>query len=218
MKVQIKIALWGLLISFLGSLPLGTMNIAATHISIEKGVSAGLIYAIGSMLAEVIIVRIALVSMGWLTGHQKVFRLLEYFTTGLLLVLSIGSFIAAYKMTGFTNVVPLMSVNPFLEGVILSVTNPLHIPFWLGWSSVLKTKGILESKPQQYNWFVTGIGVGTILGFMVFIFGGNYFVIQLTNHQSWVNSIIGIALLVTALVQLKKIVTVPVAVRYGKTM
>lgn len=218
MKVQIKIALWGLLISFLGSLPLGTMNIAATHISIEKGVSAGLIYAIGSMLAEVIIVRIALVSMGWLTGHQKVFRLLEYFTTGLLLVLSIGSFIAAYKMTGFTNVVPLMSVNPFLEGVILSVTNPLHIPFWLGWSSVLKTKGILESKPQQYNWFVTGIGVGTILGFMVFIFGGNYFVIQLTNHQSWVNSIIGIALLVTALAQLKKIVTVPVAVRYGKTM
>jgi threonine/homoserine/homoserine lactone efflux protein len=61
-----KVAFAGLGISFLGSLPLGTMNIAATHISIQQGTGAGLVYATGSMLVEVIVVRIALVAMDWL--------------------------------------------------------------------------------------------------------------------------------------------------------
>ena len=218
MKACIKILFWGLLISFLGSLPPGTMNIAATHISIAQGRWPAMGYAFGSMLAEIIIVRMALVSMGWLSGRQKIFRLLEYFTTALLMILAIGSFIAAYKMTGFSNAVPLLSFNPFWSGVFLSVTNPLHIPFWLGWSTVLMNKGILQPQPTQYNWYVAGIGAGTILGFMVFIFGGTYFVAKITAHQDLLNLAIGIILLITAVLQLKKIITVPVNVRYGKMM
>jgi hypothetical protein len=42
-----KVFCWGLVIRFLGSLPLGTMNIAATHIAIEQGTNAGLMYAVG---------------------------------------------------------------------------------------------------------------------------------------------------------------------------
>jgi threonine/homoserine/homoserine lactone efflux protein len=151
--------------------------------------------------------------------NHRIFQLLELFTTALILALAAGSFIAAYKTTGFNGSIPIgKSLDPFWTGVILSATNPLHIPFWLGWSTVLLNKKILLPNANHYNWYITGIAIGTILGFMVFIYGGNYMVGQITRHQNILNLAIGSVLLLTAIIQLKKIVTVPAAVRYGRKL
>ncbi len=195
------------------------MNITATHIAIDQGIKAGLIYATGSMLVEIMVVRLTLVGMNWLARRQKIFFFLEVITTGLLLLVAIGSFIAAYKMKAFSNaLLPGKFLDPFWTGAILSITNPLHIPFWLGWSTILLNKQILEPRPTQYNWFVAGIGTGTILGFMVFIYAGTYLVAQITKHQNILNWIIGILLLGTAILQAKKIIFVPAAVRNAKML
>ena len=209
---------WGMLVSFLGSLPLGTMNVTVTQISVQKGISDGFAFAAGSMIIEVIIVRIALVTMKWLAKQHRLFRLLEYITTSVILFLAVGSFIAAYKMTGFASSLPVQSVKPFWTGVLLSLTNPLHIPFWLGWSTVLMNKNILLPSSDQYNWYVGGIGIGTMLGFMVFIYAGNYLVLQIQQHQTLLNYIIGTVLLITAIIQVKKMIDVPASVRYNKTI
>jgi threonine/homoserine/homoserine lactone efflux protein len=218
MKKLIKIFWWGMLISFLGSLPLGVMNITATNISIQLGIKAGIIYAFGSMIVEIIVVRVTLVGIDWLTRRHRIFFFLELFTTALLLFIAIGCFIAAYEMKPFSGLVSAGSLNPFLTGALLSATNPLHIPFWLGWSTVLFDKGILKPSTFQYNWFVMGIGAGTIAGFMVFIFGGTYFVTRITQHQNILNLVIGIVLLITAFIQAKKIIVTPAAIRYAKMM
>ncbi len=218
MKKFLQIFYWGMIISFLGSLPLGVMNITATHIAIEQGVKAGLIYATGSMIIEIMVVRLTLVGMNWLSRRQKIFFVLEILTTGLLFLVAIGSVIAAYKMKGFSSALPGQFVHPFWTGVVLSLTNPLHIPFWLGWSTILLNKQILEPRPIQYNWFVSGIGTGTILGFMVFIYGGTHFVSQIVKHQNTINWILGIVLFGTAIFQAKKIILVPATVRYGKML
>lgn len=213
----LKTAGAGLAISFLGSLPLGTMNIAATHIAIEQGRTAGLLYALGSMLVEIIIVRVALIAMGWLAQRHKIFQFLELFTVSLILILSATSFIAAYKMTGFAGSIPFgPSLHPFWTGVLLSATNPLHIPFWLGWSTVLLNKKILLPGNKYYNWYITGIAVGTMAGFAVFIYGGTYMVAQITAHQNVLNTVIGLVLLLTAVIQLRKMLKVSAVLRYGK--
>src|SRR5881392_3083140 len=179
-----NVCFWGMLVSFLGSLPLGTMNVTVTQISVQRGIRDGFSFAIGSMLIEIIIVRIALVSMKWLAKQHRLFRLLEYITTSVILFLAITSFIAAYKMTGFASFFPIQTIKPFWTGVFLSLTNPLHIPFWLGWSSVLMSKNILKPSSRQYNWYITGIGLGTILGFSVFIYAGDLLVLEIQQHQT----------------------------------
>lgn len=214
----IKVFLAGLCISFLGSLPLGTMNVAATHISLQQGTRAGLIYSFGSMIVEVIIVRLSLMGMDWLARRHKIFYIMEIFTVGLMLLLATASFVAAYNMTGFSNSFHINNLPPFWSGVLLSASNPLHIPFWLGWSIVLLEKKILMPQKRQYNYYVFGIGNGTILGFMVFIYGGNYFVSQIINHQNLLNCSIGIALLITAILQILKMINEPASVRYGKML
>jgi len=209
----------GFVISFLGSLPLGTMNIAATHVSISQGTRAGWIYAIGSMLVEIIIVRITLTAMSWLLRKRRIFRLMELFTTCLLIAMAVGSFVAAYKMTGFTGSLPaFFSLHPFWTGVLLSISNPLHIPFWMGWSTVLMNKKILIASPVYYNYYISGIGAGTMLGFAVFIYGGNYMVKSITHHQTLLNMAIGSVLLLTALLQVRKMMMPPLNVSYNKSV
>ena len=215
MQKLFRVSFWGMLVSFLGSLPLGTMNVTVTQISVQRGVTDGFAFAIGSMLIEVLIVRVALVSMKWLAKQHRLFRLLEYVTTSIILFLAIASFVAAYRMTGFASSLPMQTIKPFWTGTFLSLTNPLHIPFWLGWSSVLMNKNILKPSPAQYNWYVVGIGLGTIFGFMVFIYAGNFLVLQIQQHQTLLNCIIGIVLLVTAVIQVKKMIAVPASVRYN---
>ena len=209
---------WGMLVSFLGSLPLGTLNVAATHISLEQGSRAGMVYAFGSMIIEVIMVRVALVGMDWLLKRHRLFHMLEMFTTGLLLVLTIASIIAAIRMSGFTSSIPSNALHPFWTGTLLSITNPLHIPFWMGWTTVLMNKQILQPQPTQYNWFITGIGMGTMAGFALFVYGGGYIISKVSMHQDLVNWVVGTVLFITFIVQFKKIISIPAAVRYARLL
>src|SRR5215470_704148 len=132
MQNLLRVSFWGMLVSFLGSLPLGTMNVTVTQLSVSVGIKAGFLFAAGSMIVEVIIVRIALVTMKWLATQHRIFSLLEYITTSVILFLAIASFVAAYRMTGFATSLPVRSITPFWTGAFLSLTNPLHLPFWLG--------------------------------------------------------------------------------------
>jgi len=211
-----RVFFWGMLVSFLGSLPLGTMNVTVTQISVQAGIRGGFVFAWGSMVIEVIIVRIALITMKWVTGQHKLFRFLEYITISVILFLSIASFVAAYKMSGFASPLPVRSLNPFWWGAFLSLTNPLHIPFWIGWSTILMNKDILRPVPAQYNWYVAGIGLGTLLGFAVFIYAGNFLVTMIQQHESLLNCVIGVVLLATAMIQIKKMIAIPATVRYNK--
>jgi len=213
MQKLLRVSFWGMLVSFLGSLPLGTMNVTVTQLSVSEGIRAGFLFATGSMIVEVIIVRIALVTMKWLARQHRIFSLLEYVTTSVILLLAIASFVAAYRMTGFATSLPVRSITPFWTGTFLSLTNPLHIPFWLGWSTVLMNKNILGPNPLEYNWYVTGIGVGTMMGFAVFIYSGSLLVNEIQQHQILLNSLIGIVLLVTAAIQVKKMATKAGSVR-----
>jgi threonine/homoserine/homoserine lactone efflux protein len=209
-----RVFFWGMLVSLLGSLPLGTMNVTVTQLSVHNGIKAGFLFAVGAMIVEVIIVRIALVTMKWLARQHKLFLLLEYVTTSVILFLAVASFVAAYKMTGFATSFPTRAITPFWLGVFLSATNPLHIPFWLGWSTVLMNKNILRPYKVEYNWYVSGIGLGTMMGFALFIYSGNFLVGEIQQHQTLLNCIIGIVLAITAAVQIRKMMKVPSAIRY----
>jgi len=207
MKIEIlKPGFWGMIISFLGSLPLGTQNIAATSISIQGGVRAGLFFAVGSMMIELICVRIALQMLSRLTQKMRMFNIFKWVTVLLLLILSYSSFMAAAEMKSFgNNIFTSTNIHPFLSGVLLSALNPLHIPFWLGWSTILVERNILTSSKQYYP-YIIGIGTGTILGFLVFIYGGHYMIERLNNHQTTINYTVGIILLITAAIEIYKLV------------
>ena len=202
----IKIFFWGMMISFLGSLPLGTLNVAAMQIGIQESIKDAMFFSLGSLLVEMIYVRISLVGIDWVRKQGKLMKAMEWITLGIVLALAIGSFVAAAKDGGETkNVLLNNNMHRFLLGMFMCAINPVQIPFWFGWSTVLFTKKILEPKHTQYNSYIVGIGIGTLLGNCVFIFGGKWMVQRIANSQQYLNWIIGGIFTLTALIQLIKI-------------
>ena len=201
----IKVFFWGMMVSFLGSLPLGTLNVAAMQISVQESVHNAILFSLGSLTVEMIYVRISLVGINWVRRQKKLFRYMEWITVAIVLALAIGSFAAAMKPHAAKNVVLNNNINRYALGVMLSAINPVQIPFWFGWSTVLFTKNILAPKNSFYNLYIVGIGIGTLLGNFVFIFGGKWIVTMLNGNQNLLNWIIGGIFTVTAIIFLIKI-------------
>ena len=204
MRLLLRIFFVGMLVSFLGSLPLGTLNIAAMQISVSSGIRAALLFSLGSLLAEVIYVRLSLVAMDWIRKQEKVLKVLEWFTLGIVLALAIASFYAAAHPTQEKNVILDSNLPKVILGFTMSAINPVQIPFWFGWSTVLFSKKILLPRADHYNTYIVGIGIGTFAGNLLFILGGRLIADKIHNNQHVLSWIIGGIFLITALVQMWK--------------
>jgi len=200
-----KIFTTGLFISFLGTLPLGTMNIAAMQISISDGIPPAMYYVFGALLIEMIYVRVSLVAMNWVFKHKNIFRWLEWISIVIILALAVSSFVAAADPVVKKNVLLSGGIHRFWLGVIMSALNPVQIPFWFGWSTVLFTKNILQHKNSHYNIYIAGIGSGTFIGNLVFIFGGRFIVDVLNTNQKILHWVIGFIFLITAIILMIKV-------------
>ena len=204
MSKLFRIFVTGLFISFLGSLPLGTLNISAMQISISDGIRPALLFSLGSLLAEVIYVRVSLIAMDWVRTQQKLFQFLEWITLLIVVALAVSSFYAASHPKVHKNVILSSTLPRFYLGLIMSAINPVQIPFWFGWSTVLFTKKVLLPKSSHYNIYIGGIGLGTLLGNGVFIFGGKLIADKLDRNQNVISWVIGGIFAVTALIQIWK--------------
>jgi threonine/homoserine/homoserine lactone efflux protein len=196
-----RIFFTGLLISFLGCIPFGTLNIAAMQISISDGISAALMFTLGAALVEMIYVRISLKAIDWVRKQEKLFKILEWAALLLVLLLAIFTFLSTPSDgDGYKNKLLSNTLPKFLLGFCMSAINPLQIPFWFGWSTALFSKGTLKPRHDHYNYYTIGIGLGTVTGFMLFIFGGKLLVNSLNANQRIVNYSIGAIYLITAIV------------------
>jgi threonine/homoserine/homoserine lactone efflux protein len=203
----IKIFFWGMIISFLGSLPLGTLNVAAMQIGIQESIKDAIWFSLGSLFVEMVYVRISLVGIDWVRRQQKLMKAMEWITLAIIAALAIGSFIGAARGGGGAkNVLLNNNMHRFLLGMFMCAINPVQIPFWFGWSTVLFTKGILEPRPSHYNCYIVGIGIGTLMGNCVFIFGGKWMVQRIANSQQYLNWVIGGIFSLTALIQFIRII------------
>ncbi len=206
MHPLLKIFFTGMLVSFLGSLPLGTLNIAAMQISVSDGVGPAMLFSAGSLLVEIIYVRISLVAMDWIRKQEKILKALEWLTLLIVVALAVSSFYAALHPSNKDNVILSSTLPKFLLGVVMCAVNPVQIPFWFGWSTVLFTKKILQPRKDHYNSYIIGIGLGTFIGNCIFIFGGLLIASRINNNQHILNWVIGGIFAITALIQIWRMV------------
>ncbi len=178
------------------------------QIGIQENIKEAIWFSLGSLLVEMIYVRISLVGIDWVRKQYKLLKIMEWVTLAIIVALAIGSFIAALK-TGTTGHVKNgfleLNMHRFLLGMLMCAINPVQIPFWFGWSTVLFTKKILVPQPGYYNIYILGIGIGTLTGNSVFIFGGKWLVDRIANSEQYLNWVIGGIFTLTAIIQLVKI-------------
>lgn len=202
-----KVFLAGMIISFAGSLPLGMLNVAALQLSLSDGYGAAFWFVAGCALVEMIYVRASLVVMDRILQRHAVFKALKWVSFFILLALALNALTQASR--GAVEVHSLLSwhgLHPFVAGVMLMAVNPMQVPFWLGWNTILYSRNILVARQSHNNIYPLGIGLGSLLGSAVFIFGGRLLAGMLGAHQNLLNWVLGLFFLMFAAMQLRKIV------------
>ena len=202
-----KAAIWGCGISWLGTLPLGTLNVAAMQVSVSEGLLQGIFFSLGVAFVEVLYVRLSVVGIKWIMKRARLLYYLEWAAVVIVLLLAAGSFWAAFQQEEEKSFLLKTNLPNFLLGISLSAINPMQIPFWFGWTTVLFSRKILADRADYYNAYTAGIGMGTILGLMVFVFGGAIMVKKLNAGQSTINLVIGGVFALTALILIFRILT-----------
>ncbi|GAO44397.1 putative RhtB family transporter [Flavihumibacter petaseus NBRC 106054] len=196
----------GLGISFLGTLPLGTLNISAMQLAVSESVKRALLFALGVALVEITYVRFSLKGVDWIMSHQQAFRVMEWITVAVFLLLGINSLIVAGRAAaGSKNIILNSKMPRFLLGMFMSAINPAQIPFWFLWSSYLMSVGLLKSSTLQFNLYTLGIGLGTCTALLLFIYGGRWIVGRLQTSQRTINLVVGLVFVLSAFIQLYRI-------------
>lgn len=212
----IQVFFTGLIISLLGALPLGTLNVTAMQISVQENTRNAINFSFGVAIVEIAYVRLSLKGMNWVMNNQKLFYALEWITVLLFIILAATSFITARKSRDQKNILLNNKMNRFFLGFTMSALNPVQIPFWFIWSTYLLSNGVLKPVEIQYNFYTGGIGIGTLIGLGVFIFAGKWLVNKLQASHRTINIVVGIIFIISAIIQLYRVINKPIGDQFKK--
>jgi threonine/homoserine/homoserine lactone efflux protein len=203
----LRIFFTGILISFIGALPLGTINLSAMQLAITDGVQPAVVFALGMIPPDIFYVLVTLLAMQWIQKQKTLFRALEWVTLSIVVALAAANFYAALHPAVQKNVLLSSTLPPFLLGMLMNAVNPLQIPFWFGWNTILFTKKLLLPKGSHYAFYTAGVSVGLFAGTAIFIFGGKLVAERISNNQNILSFVIGGIFTLTAFYQIWKMRT-----------
>ena len=169
MKV-LKNIFFGFIVSFLGSLPLGYLNIIGVEIISELGINSLVFYLFGIILVEAIVIYFTVIFTNELAENKKVMKGIEFFAVFFFLLIAYLFYAnSGQNFEGHNYLENYVHYSPFLIGMVLCGLNFLQIPFWMGWNLyLLNAKSIsLERKLKFY--YILGILVGTFFGMLAVI-------------------------------------------------
>lgn len=193
----------GVFISLTGSLPLGNLNVTATHLAAKESARSALWFAVGAVLVEMIYLRLTLSVIDSVLLHSSLFLKLQWATVVLLLALAAGSFWALRKPAHESkNILIENRMNRFVLGFLMSLANPVQLPFWAGWSTYLLAQQWIAKSSFGYNLFTLAAGAGTFGAMLAFIFVGRRFADLMNRNQKPVHWIMGMLFLSMAVLQL----------------
>jgi len=165
---MIKVFLVGLIFSFLGSIPPGTLNVCVLQLGLERKIGAALRFSLAVAIVEYPYAWIAVEFENLITSSPAVIQNFQLLTAVVLTVMGIINIWAAQRPTKFTTV---LSESGFRRGIILSLLNPMAIPFWIAYTAYFKAQGWIDlSSPLKVHLYVFGTSVGVMILLVLFTY------------------------------------------------
>jgi threonine/homoserine/homoserine lactone efflux protein len=188
----------GAMVSFLGSLPVGILNVSILQISLQKGLKSALNFAFACAIIELGYSYIAVRMTGALLDLAIYKYPIQLFS---IIVFLIAGIYYLRKKPSSQAVQHRMS--PFAQGIVLSIFNIIAIPFWLVYTTALSANHWIDiNSGTEIAYFVTGISMGTLLGLMTFALFSQRINKQFSLQSNLVNKIVGLLLIGSSLLEL----------------
>ena len=171
MKTLKNIAV-GFLVSFIGSIPLGFLNIIGYQIYLKYGLHSVIPYLFGVILVEVFVIYFTLIFANQLANNKKLTFYIEIFSILFMFLLAYSFHSQSNSNTSGEDLSQkYVSYSPFIIGVLLSCLNFIQIPFWTGWNLYLINNKMIIIENNTKHYYVIGTLIGTFSGMLALILG-----------------------------------------------
>ena len=170
--VDLKNIVVGFLVSFIGSIPLGYLNVVGFQVYEKSGLSPTVLYLLGVIIIEFFVIYFTLIFAKRLAANQKLNKYIEGFSVVFMFLLAYVFYSSANAKSEFPTT---FNYTPFLLGIVLSCLNFIQIPFWTGWNLWLLNGKYIEISGVRKYIFVLGTIAGTFCGMLTLILALHYF-------------------------------------------
>lgn len=174
--------LLGFLISLIGALPLGYINVISLQLLLEQGSWSSFTFILGIITIEYFVLKIVSKIAKWLVEQKKLLLFIDVFT--IVFFLAIGFYF--FKNIGSSKNFSLAELSltsfPFALGLLLNCLNFIQWPYWSGIYIVLFRTEKLKKQTKQQNAFILGALLGTFIGMLVFAYSGKFLIVE-NNFQ-----------------------------------
>lgn len=159
MLVQVFVV--GAVMSFVGSIPPGTLNVLVLQMGLQKKFKQAMRFALAVALVEYPYAWIAVEFEHWIMSSPQLTK--NFQLVGAIVMTSLGIFNIRTTRRPINFSVKFQE-SGFVKGLILSLLNPQAIPFWIAVTAYLKMQGWIElNSAWQIHSYVLGTSVGTMV-------------------------------------------------------
>ena len=160
----------GFLVSFVGSIPLGYLNVIGYELYIQTGLKAVLYYLSGVIIIEAIVIFGTVVFADRLAKNKTLTKWISGFSVLFMLLLAYTFYISAgAEATAENKLSAYIQYPAFLIGIICSSLNFIQIPFWTGWNLYLVNAGYISIKKAGKYQYLAATMAGTFTGMLTLI-------------------------------------------------
>ncbi|MBK7966237.1 MAG: LysE family transporter [Bacteroidetes bacterium] len=191
------------LISFLGSLQPGLLNMGILYTGYHRSKSAAIRMAIGGVVPELIYSSIAIFLYLKAAEYIYIKEVLSFLFIPLLFLAGVY----LYRKKAKEEASHSLKSNDFKNGFMIGLVNPLLIPFWLIWVQQVVQRGYIKLKnPSVQIAFVIGTAVGALLLLLMVAFFTVKYKEQLERTlKGKINKLLGIICIILAFVELVRL-------------
>ncbi len=169
--------------SFVGSIPPGAINISVIQLSLESKIRSAVYFSLAASIVELPYAFIALTFSEWIMSNQIVLQYIKLIGALVMIVLGTINLISYFKLKN-EQVKIRDRLSGFKNGFIISIVNPLAIPFWIVVTTYLiNMEWIVLQKVSDKLLYTLGVSAGTLALLLSLIALSNKFNIRLNNQR-----------------------------------
>lgn len=161
----------GFAISFIGSIPLGYLNLIGYQVYSTSNFNQLNLYLLGVLIIEAIVIFTTLKFSSKVAMNPKWKNYISIFSFIFLLAIAILTYnSSSNENTTLDKYNAYLSYSAFISGITLSCINVAQVPFWMSWNLYLTNENYIVSKGKAGLFYVLGTIIGTYCGMVVIIF------------------------------------------------
>lgn len=200
-------------VSFLGSIPLGSLNLTAIQIYLQSNFKSVVYFSLSASVIEFFYSYLAIKGEIYISENDFINSIFSYISILVFLLLgfsnlkSTNNSMTLEKISYQNSLLKFNYNQPIRKGLMLSVLNPQAIPFWIILSNFLKKEGLVQFQSvADILYYTMGVAFGTFFCLLTLTLFVGKILKQKNVRMVFLNKSIGVLLIAMGFIQIGKII------------